>query len=67
MVTKKSIKIGDRVELLDINDTWTALTKGDKGTVTDIEEEQEIIWVDWDNGERLALLIGIDKFKIVKK
>ena len=32
-----------------------------------IEEEQELVWVNWDNGEELALLMGIDKFKVIKK
>ena len=66
MVNKKTVKVGDKVELIDINDTWTKLEKGDKGTVFKIDKEQDLIWIDWDNGERLALLEGIDKFKIVK-
>jgi len=45
----------------------TKLTPGSQGTITKIEEDQELIWVDWDNGEKLALLVGIDKFKIIKK
>ena len=67
LVEKGSVKIGDRIELIFINDTWTELKPGDKGTVNKIDENQEIIWVDWDNGEQLALLIGIDKFKVIKK
>jgi len=65
----QTIKVGDRVELLFINDTWTKLQKGDKGKVFKIENNQEdgLIWIEWDNGERLALIQGIDKFKIVKK
>jgi hypothetical protein len=66
MSDKKKIKIGDRIELIDINDTWTKLEKGSKGTVKKIEEDQELILVTWDNGEELALLDGIDKFKILK-
>ena len=65
MVAIKNIKIGDRIELLDINDTWTKLQKGSKGTVTKIESEQDLIWVNWDNGEKLAILDGIDKYKII--
>jgi hypothetical protein len=61
------IKVGDRVELLEMNDTWSNLEKGSKGTVTKIEEDQELIWINWDNGEKLALLIGIDRFKVIKK
>jgi len=64
---KIKAKIGDRVELIQTDDTMTKLTPGAKGTITKIEEDQELIWVDWDNGEKLALLIGIDKFKIIKK
>ena len=61
------VKVGDRVELLEITDTMTKLEKGSKGTVSKIEEDQELIWIDWDSGEKLALLEGIDKFKVVKK
>ena len=64
---EKKIKVGDRIELLEITDTMTKLEKGSKGKVKKIEENQELIWVDWDNGEQLALLIGIDKFKIISK
>ena len=63
----KSVKVGDRVELVLMDDTWTSLKPGDKGTVYKIDEEQELIWVDWDNGEQLALLDGVDKYKVVKK
>jgi len=45
----------------------TKLEKGSKGTVTKIEEDQDLIWVDWDNGEKLALLDGIDKFEVARK
>jgi len=50
-----------------MEDTLTRLRKGDRGTVIRIEEEEDLIWVDWDNGERLALLADIDKYKILKK
>ena len=62
----KTVKVGDRVELLFINDTWTKLQKGDKGTVFKIENgDDTLIWIEWDNGERLAILEGIDKFKVI--
>ena len=53
-------------KLVFVNDTWTDLKPGDKGTVLKIDENQELIWVDWDNGEQLALLVGVDIFKIMK-
>lgn len=62
----KTVKVGDKVELLFINDTWTKLQTGDKGTVFKIEKgDDALIWIEWDNGERLALLEGIDKFKVI--
>lgn len=45
----------------------TSLKEGSKGTVEKIDEYEELIWVNWDNGERLALLDGIDKYKVIKK
>ena len=68
MVNKKTVKVGDRIELITMNDTWTKLEKGSRGIVSKIEKEDDeaIIWVKWDNGEKLALLEGIDKFKVVK-
>ena len=59
--------MGDRVELISTTDSWSKLEKGSKGTVFKIEEEQELIWIDWDNGEKIALIDGIDKYKFVKK
>jgi hypothetical protein len=67
MGTKEAVKVGDRIQLLFINDTMTRLKVGATGTVVTIEEDQELVWVDWDNGEHLALLDGADKFKVIKK
>jgi len=60
-------KVGDKVELIHTDDGMTKLQKGSKGIVEKIEEDQDLIWVKWDNGEKLALLQGVDKFKVVKK
>jgi hypothetical protein len=45
----------------------TLLQEGSKGTVFKIEEDQDLVWVNWDNGEKLALIQGIDRFKVIKK
>jgi hypothetical protein len=47
----------------------TRLKPSDQGTVTKIEDESDetLVWVQWDNGEHLALLDPIDKFKVIKK
>ena len=67
MTLIKDVKVGDRVELLDMNDSFSKLEKGAKGTVFKIELDQELIWVNWDNGEKLALLADMDKFKVLNK
>jgi hypothetical protein len=67
MKQKKKIKVGDRIELIETNDTWSKIEKGSKGTISKIDIDQELIWIDWDNGEKLALLEGIDKYKIINK
>ena len=67
MADKKiTVKIGNRVQLIETDDTWSNLQKGSKGTVIEIEEDQDLIWIQWDNGEKLALIMGIDKFKLIK-
>jgi hypothetical protein len=62
-----TVKIGDRIELIETDDTWANLKMGSKGTVFKIEEDQDLIWVNWDNGEKLALIVGVDKFKVIRK
>lgn len=66
---KNKVSIGDRIELVFINDSMTRLKPGARGTVKKIEYETDetLVWVDWDNGERLALLDPIDKYRVVKK
>ena len=63
----ENIKVGDRVKIIEMDDGLTKLEKGSKGTVKNIDTEQDLIWVDWDNGERIALIRGIDKYKVIKK
>ncbi len=67
MINEKIVKVGDRVELLEMLDTMTKLQKGSKGIVAKIEEDQDLIWVNWDNGEKLALLADVDKYKVIRK
>ena len=67
MGIKSTVKVGDRVQLVETDDSWTSLQSGAKGTVYKIDDEQDLIWVEWDNGEDLALINGVDKFKVIKK
>lgn len=66
---KAGINVGDRVQLVYMNDSLTKLRPGDMGTVVDIDtqgDEEILIWVDWDNGEHLALLSETDKYKVIR-
>ena len=63
----ENVKVGDRIKIVEMDDGLTKLEKGSKGTVKNIDVEQDLIWVDWDNGEKIALIKGIDKFKVIKK
>jgi len=64
------VKIGDRIKILHMKDdpSWNkSICLGDIGTVIDIDTidllEQTQIWVQFDNGSRLALLEGIDRYE----
>ncbi len=63
----EKVKVGDRIKIIEMDDGLSNLEKGSKGTVKNIDLDQDLIWVDWDNGERIALIIGIDKYKVIKK
>ena len=67
ILTINDIKIGDKIELIETDDSWTNLKKGSKGTIYKIEEDQDLIWVNWESGEKLALINGVDKFKVIRK
>lgn len=63
---KIPVKVGDKIQLISIDDTWTNLKTGAKGTIFKIDEDQELVWVKWDNGVELALIQGVDKYNVVK-
>jgi hypothetical protein len=63
----ENVKVGDRIKIIEMDDGLTSLEKGSKGTVKNIDTDQDLIWVDWDNGEKIALIKGIDKYKVIKK
>lgn len=66
---------GDRIELVHTDDPYTNLEPGDKGTVTGTDVDsgeitpsgrpEEKVWVDWDDGGQLALIVGEDRFNVV--
>lgn len=58
-----SIK-GRRIEYLACDDEYTPLPRGLQGTAQCIDDAGTL-HVDWDNGSRLGLLPGIDRYRVV--
>ena len=59
-------KPGTRVELILMNDPYSnSLKPGDRGTVTDVDDIGSV-FVDWDNGSKLAVVYGPDKIKVLR-
>ena len=57
---------GTRIELIRMEDPWTAMKPGDRGTVTMVDDAGQI-HMKWDMGGSLALIPGEDQFKVVKE
>lgn len=57
---------GTRIELIRMEDQWTDLKPGDRGTVTMVDDAGQI-HMKWDRGSSLALIPGEDQFKVVKE
>lgn len=57
--------VGKRVELVKMNDPYTALPPGIQGTVIMVDD-LGTIHVKWDNGSTLGLIPGEDIYKIVE-
>ena len=57
---------GTRIELICMNDPWSPVESGMRGTVVWVDAIGNI-QVAWDNGRGLALIPGIDAFKIVEE
>lgn len=56
---------GTRVQLVHMNDPYSNLKSGDKGTVEFIDDIGSIFCT-WDNGSTLGVVYGEDAVKIIK-
>lgn len=59
---KNNYPHGTRIELIFMDDQYSNLTTGDKGTVDYVDDAGQI-HMKWDNGSSLALILGEDMFK----
>lgn len=53
--------VGTRLELVRMDDPWTNLKPGDKGTVVGVDDIGSIM-MKWDSGSSLSLIPGEDEF-----
>ena len=59
---RKQYPRGTRVELVAMNDPYSALKPGDQGTV-DFVDDTATVFVLWDNGSTLGVVYGEDVIK----
>lgn len=53
---------GTRLELLSMEDPWSPISPGTRGTVQLVDDQAQI-HMSWDNGRSLALVPGEDSFR----
>ena len=63
---KQMYKKGMRVKLKEMKDPYTNLKEGDEGTI-EFVDDIGTIFVNWDNGSGLGLVIGEDEFEVLKE
>lgn len=63
---REGYPVGTRIELRWMDDLYTKLKTGDKGTVRGVDDAGQIM-VDWDCGSTLSLIPGVDGFNIIKE
>ena len=60
-LTKKQYPAGCRVELHRMEDPWSPVPSGTKGTVLCVDDAGQL-HMQWDNGRTMALVPGADSF-----
>ncbi|MBS6220621.1 MAG: DUF4314 domain-containing protein [[Clostridium] symbiosum] len=56
---------GTRVELVSMNDPYSKLKPGDRGTVKSVDDTGTV-FVSWDCGSGLGVVYGEDKIRILE-
>jgi len=57
--------VGTRVELVSMNDPYSRLKPGDRGTVESVDDTGTV-FVSWDCGSGLGVVYGEDKIHILE-
>jgi signal recognition particle receptor subunit beta len=63
---KEIYKKGTRIECISMDDPYSPIERGTKGTVVAVDDIGTI-HMKWDNGRTLGLVPGEDQFKIIKE
>ena len=63
---RKYYKEGTRVALVRMDDPYSKLRPGDKGTVSFIDDTGTV-FVNWDCGSSLGVLYGVDEIRKIDK
>lgn len=63
-VMNKRYPVGTRVELIEMNDPYSKLIPGEKGTVR-VVDDIGTVHVNWDCGSSLGLVPGEDSFRTI--
>lgn len=63
---RKQYSKGTRIELISIDDQYTSLKAGDRGTVDYVDDAGQI-GMAWDSGSHLSLIPNVDCFRKVAR
>ena len=56
---------GTKVELVSMDDPYSKLEPGDRGTVNSVDDTGTV-FVSWDCGSNLGVVYGVDKIRILE-
>lgn len=59
---KKLYLPGSRVELVQMDDPYSKLAPGERGTVTHVDDTGTV-FVNWDCGSALGIIYGVDRIQ----
>ncbi len=63
---KEQYPKGTRIELISMNDPYSSIESGTKGTVERVDDIGTL-HMKWDNGRGLGLIPGEDNFKVLSR
>ncbi len=61
-IVRKLYPAGCRVELVHMDDPYSTLPPGERGTVV-LVDDAGTVFVDWDCGSSLGVVFGVDKIR----